>query len=210
LLQAVGWLLITTLPIIVLAMLLFHFSSIIEALAIVRNITFCLLIGLLIWLWTKFGIRAKFKEAAINCFGKLFLTIATGIILGLPTLVFAILYISFPAGFLLFILFFSIFFSFISCLNANVFLNLKEGLVACFGHNYLYFDKTSFGLGRKLFVFQNNRRQLDQISAIRIIKSIPHEGIFIQTTKQSYVFGKNLTKPEIEWLVKEIKEWLNQ
>jgi hypothetical protein len=83
-------------------------------------------------------------------------------------------------------------------------------LIACFGQNYLYFDKTSFGIGRQLFVFRSKRRQLDHTSAIKIIRSNPYEGISIQTAKQKYVFNRNLTKPELEWLVQEIKDWLNQ
>lgn len=94
--------------------------------------------------------------------------------------------------------------------KAGVLLNFKEGLIACFGHNYLYFDKTVFGIGRQFFVFSSNRRQLDHISEIKIIRTIPQEGIFVQTRKQRYVFNQSLTKSEIEWLVQEIKNWLNQ
>jgi hypothetical protein len=45
---------------------------------------------------------------------------------------------------------------------------------------------------------------------IKIIRAIPQEGIVIQTKNQSYVFNQNLAKPELEWLVQEIKDWLNQ
>jgi serine/threonine protein kinase len=208
--HALGWLFITTLPIIGLAMLLFHVYSINPSLKDVVNITFYLVISLLIWLWIKFGVIAKFQEAANNCFGKLFLAIATGISLGLPSLGFAALYINYPHGFTLFILVVSIILLFLSWQKSGVLLNLKQGLIACFAQNYLYFDKTSFGIGRQLFVFRSKRRQLDHTSAIKIIKSIPHEGISIQTVNQRYVFGQNLTKPELEWLVQEIKPWLNQ
>ncbi|MBD2018461.1 serine/threonine protein kinase [Microcoleus sp. FACHB-53] len=210
LVHALGWSLITTLPIIGLSMLLFHVSSINSRLANVVPITFCLLIGLLIWLWLKFGVVAKIKEAANNCFGKLILTIATGILLGLPSLVFAALFIYFSSDFTLAILLVSILLVFISWLKSGVLFNLLEGFIACFGHNYLYFDKKGFGIGRQLFVFRSNRRQLGHTSEIKIIRSIPHEGIFIQTTQQRYVFNQNLIKPEIEWLVEEIKTWLKQ
>ena len=210
LVQALGWSLITTLPIIGLSMLLFHVSSINSRLANVVPITFCLLIGLLIWLWLKFGVVAKIKEAASNCFGELLLTITTGILLGLPSLGFAALFISFPSNFTLFILVVSIILLFISWLESGVLFNFIKRLIACFGHNYLYFDKKGFGIGRQLFVFRSNRRQLGHTSEIKIIRAIPHEGIFIQTEKQRYVFNQNLVKPELERLVEEIKFWLKQ
>ncbi len=208
--QALGWLLITTLPTIGLAMLLSHLSSINQSLAYVAHIIYSLLISLLIWLGIKFGIVEKFQQVALNCFGKIFIAIAMGMLLGLPSLGFAALFIYVPSAFTLICLVISIVLLFISWIKAGVLFNFIEGLIACFGHNYLYFDKTSFGIGRKLFLFRSHHLQLDQNSVIKIIRAIPQEGIVIQTKNQRYVFNQNLAKPELEWLVQEIKDWLNQ
>jgi hypothetical protein len=208
--QALGWFLITTLPIIGLVMLMVHFASIYDFIASFAMIPFCLSISLLVWLWIKFGVIEKFHEAALNCFGKLFIAITTGILLGLPSLGFAALFIYFPSDFTRLTLVVSTILLFLSWNKAGVLLNFTEGLSACFGHNYLYFDKMGFGIDRKLFLFSSNRRQVGHVSEIKIIKSIPHEGISIQTVNQRYVFGQNLTKPELEWLVQEMKNWLKQ
>jgi len=210
LLQPLGWLLITILPSIGLARLLFYVSSINETFRGFAYIISLLLLLFLIWLWIKFGVLARFQEAAFNCFGKLFLAIAMCLFLGLPSLGFAALLIYSPSTYTLFILFVSTVLLFISWQKSGVLLNFKEGLIGCFGQNYLYFEKTNFGIGQQLFVFPSNRRQLGHISEIKSIRAIPHEGISIQTAKQRYIFNQNINKPELEWLVKEIKDWLNQ
>jgi serine/threonine protein kinase len=210
LVHALGWLLITTLPILGLSMLLLHVSSINSPPVNVVPITFCLFIILLIWLWNKFGVVEKIKEATSNCFGELLLTITTGILLGLPSLGFAALFNYFPSSLTLAILLVSIILLFISWIESDVLFNFLEGLTACFEHNYLYFDKTDFGIEGQLFIFRSHCRLLGKNSEIKLIRAIPQEGIFIQTVKQRYIFNQNLTKPEIEWLVQEIKDWLRK
>jgi serine/threonine protein kinase len=206
--SALGRLLITTLPII--GIFVSYADSINLFLATYAPLSYLLLISLLLVLWSKFGIIEKFEKAALNCFGKLLLTIATGILLGLPSLGFFILFINYSNDFILFILVTSIIFLFISWLESGVVFNFREGLIACFGHNYLYFDNMGFGIGRQLFIFRSHCRLLGKNSEIKLIRAIPQEGIFIQTAKQRYIFNQNLTKPELDWLVKEIKDWLRK
>lgn len=206
--SALGRLLITTLPIIVI--FVFYADSINLFLANYAPLSYLLLIPLLLVLWSEFGFIEKLEKAAPNCFGELLLTIVTGILLGLPSLGFFILFINYSNGFTLFILVTSIIFLFISWLESGVLFNFIEGLIACFEHNYLYFDNMGFGIGRQLFIFRSPCRLLGKNSEIKFIRAIPQEGIFIQTAKQRYIFNQNLTKPELEWLVQEIKDWLRK
>ena len=65
----------------------------------------------------------------------------------------------------------------------------------------LFFNKLSSS-------FDNERYSLCHLSNIKSIESIPSKGVVIQSKKQTYVFGQNLTEAECEWLVDELQEWL--
>ena len=85
---------------------------------------------------------------------------------------------------------------------------LNKALLACLGHQGLYFDRKSVGIERELFIFREKCRKLCQISDIQNVQAILGEGVVIQIGTHRYVFGQKLTAPEADWLVEEIQKWL--
>jgi serine/threonine protein kinase len=90
----------------------------------------------------------------------------------------------------------------------SLLIALNKALLACFGHQALYFNQKSLVIERKLFIFCSNRCQFCQISYIQNVQAIPGEGIVIQIGNERYVFGQELTASEGDWLVEEIQKWL--
>ncbi|MEQ8972710.1 MAG: serine/threonine-protein kinase [Coleofasciculus sp. C1-SOL-03] len=78
-----------------------------------------------------------------------------------------------------------------------------------FGHHRLDLKRDILNIQRFWLGFCYDTKTID-ISQIETIKTIPFQEILIQTESTRYTVAQELTEPERDWLVQEIKDWLNE
>ncbi|MEQ9372171.1 MAG: serine/threonine-protein kinase [Coleofasciculus chthonoplastes F3-SA18-01] len=77
-----------------------------------------------------------------------------------------------------------------------------------FGHHRLDLKRDKLNIQRFWLGLCYNVQIID-ISQIETIKTIPFQEILIQTESTRRTVAQELTEPERDWLVQEIKDWLN-
>ena len=78
-----------------------------------------------------------------------------------------------------------------------------------FGHHRLDLKRDRLNIQRFWLGFCYDAQTID-ISQIETIKTIPFQEILIQTQSTRCTVAQDLTEPERDWLVQEIKDWLNE
>jgi serine/threonine protein kinase len=84
---------------------------------------------------------------------------------------------------------------------------LKETIVTVFGHQYICFKTGKIEIGRRLFSWCNRYSQY-LTSEVKNIKVVPGKWIKIQTQRDAYCFGQELTESERIWLAQKLQNWL--
>lgn len=84
----------------------------------------------------------------------------------------------------------------------------KQVMLGCFGNQIIYFNKKELATERGLFsIIRSPKISICLITEIQNYQYIFGKGLAVQFNNQKHIF-KGLTKYETEWLVEEIRNWL--